>query len=131
METIIIMVIAFIVGWKLNELLMAVSFKKILEELKVTDNDLKTLAQKNGIEIPENAAEKSQGSEIHIRIEKINGSLLAYEVAKDSFVAQGDDPEMLLSRIIERFPAGTRITVLKEHGGDIIEQAAERMKKAT
>jgi hypothetical protein len=130
METVILITIAFVIGWKLNEIVMAASFKKILEELKVPDSALKDLAQRNGIEIPEeSAAEKPKGPEINIRVEKIDGRLFAYEVGRDTFVAQGDDPEMLLSRIIERFPVGTKITVLKENGGDIIEQAVEQMKR--
>jgi hypothetical protein len=130
METVILITIAFILGWKLNELLMAASFKKILEELKVPETALKDLARRNGIEIPEDsAAEKQKGPEINLRIEAVGGSLLAYELDQDSFVAQGDDADQLLSRIIERFPVGTKITVLKEHGGDLITQAAERMKR--
>jgi hypothetical protein len=130
METVILITLAFVIGWKLNELLMAASFKKILEELKVPDSALRDLAQRNGIEIPEeDAAEKQKGPEINLRIEAVGSSLLAYELDQDSFVAQADDADQLLSRIIERFPAGTKITVLKEHGGDLITQAAERMKR--
>jgi hypothetical protein len=131
METVILVTLAFIIGWKLNELLMALSFKKILEELKITDKDLKALAQKNGIELADDTpAENTKGPEINIRIEQIDSRLFAYELGQDSFVAQGDDADQLLSRIIERFPVGTKITVMKEHGGDLITQAAERMKKA-
>jgi hypothetical protein len=132
METIILITLAFIVGWKLSEIVMAASFKKILEELKVPDSALKDLARRNGIEIPaDTTAEKQKGPEINIRIEQIDGRLFAYEVDQDSFVAQADDADQLLSRIIERFPVGTKITVLKEHGGDLITQAAERMKNAS
>jgi hypothetical protein len=132
METIIIVTIAFILGWKLNELLMAASFKKILEELKVSDSALRDLAQRNGIVVPEeDAAEKPKGTEVELKIEEIQGKFFAYESAKDTFVAQGDDPDQLLTRIIDRFPAGTRITVLKEHGGEIIEQAAARLRASS
>jgi len=130
METIILIVLAFIIGWKINEIVMAASFKKILEELRISDQSLKDLARRNGIEVAEDTtAEKPKGPEINIRVEKIDSRLFAYEVDRDTFVAQGDDPEMLLSRIIERFPVGTKITVLKENGGDIIEQAVEQMKR--
>jgi len=130
METVILITLAFVIGWKLSEIVMAASFKKILEELKVPESALKDLARRNGIEIPEDsAAEKQKGPEINLRIEAVGGSLLAYELDQDSFVAQGDDADQLLSRIIERFPVGTKITVLKEHGGDLITQAAERMKR--
>jgi hypothetical protein len=131
METVILITLAFVIGWKLSEIVMTMSFKKILEELKVPDSALKDLARRNGIEIPaDTTAEKQKGPEINIRVEQIDGRLFAYEVDQDSFVAQGDDADQLLSRIIERFPVGTKITVLKEHGGDLITQAAERMKKA-
>jgi len=130
METVILIVLAFIIGWKINEIVMAASFKKILEDLKVPDSALADLARRNGIEIPEeSSAEKPKGPEINLRIEAVGGSLLAYELDQDSFVAQADDADQLLSRIIERFPVGTKITVQKEHGGDLITQAAERMKR--
>jgi hypothetical protein len=41
METIILVAIAFVAGWKLNELIMAASFKKILDDLRVTDQSLR------------------------------------------------------------------------------------------
>jgi hypothetical protein len=132
METIILITLAFVIGWKLSEIVMTMSFKKILEELKVPDSALKDLARRNGIEIPaDTTAEKPKGPEINIRVEQIDGRLFAYELDQDSFVAQGDDADQLLSRIIERFPVGTKITVLKEHGGDLITKAAERMKNAS
>jgi hypothetical protein len=128
METIILVALAFIIGWKINEFILAASFKKILEDLNVSDQSLKDLARKNGIGVSDDdPEEKPQGPEIQLKIESIDGGLLAYD-SQDTFVAQAPDADTLLSRIIELFPAGTRITVLKEHGGDLITEAAERMK---
>jgi hypothetical protein len=128
METIILVTIAFVAGWKLNELVMAASFKKILDDLKVTDQSLRDLAERNGIELPpENAAEATTKTEVEIKVEEVEGCLFAYDT-RDLFLAQARDADTLLSRIIERFPAGTRITVSKEHGADIIEAAALRLK---
>jgi len=128
METIILITIAFVAGWKLNDIWMAATFKKILDDLGVTDQNLRALAEKNGIELsPKDAAETTARTEVEIRVEEVEGCLFAYDT-RDLFLAQARDADTLLSRIIERLPAGTRITVSKEHGADIIEAAALRLK---
>ena len=130
METVIIVAVAFWLGWKINEIWMAATFKKILDDLGVTDRDLRKLAEQNGITLPEQpSTADSPKTEVEIRIEEVDGALLAYD-SRNSFVAQAQDPDALLSRLIECFPAGTRITVPDDQGGTLIKAAAERMKKA-
>jgi len=131
METIILITIAFVAGWKINEIWMAATFKKILDDLGVTDQNLRDLAERNGITLPkrepETATEDTAKTEVEIRIEEVDGALLAYD-SRNAFVAQARDPDALLTRLIELFPAGTRITVNQEHGGDLIKAAAARLK---
>lgn len=127
METVIIVAVAFWLGWKLNELLMISSFRRIMEELKISQSRLEELAKGIDTKITDKE-EQPKGEEVEIKVEEVQGQLLAFEVTKDSFVAQGTTPDDLLSRIIERFPPGTRITVENGKGGDMIRAAAERMK---
>ncbi len=129
METVILVTIAFIIGWKVNELMMTATFKKILEELRVSDQSLIALIQRKHTELSDDDSEdKPQGPEVELKIEQHQGQLLAFEASMDTFVAQGADADQLLTQIIQHFPAGTRIVVAKEHGGDLITQAAARLR---
>lgn len=123
----IIVAVAFWLGWKINELLMISSFRRIMEDLKISQSRLEELARSVDPTATE-SEDQPKGEEIQIKVEEVQGQLLAFEVTKDSFVAQGTTPDDLLSRIIEKYPPGTRITVDNDKGGDMIRAAAERMK---
>ena len=129
METTVLIIIAFVLGWKINEFIMAHTFRKILDELKVSDQALRKLVDDRSLLIPEDtAAEKPRGPTVEIKIEQHQGQLLAFEATKDTFLAQGQDPDMLLSRIVDIFPVGTKIVIDNDHGGELIKAAADRLK---
>lgn len=124
-------IIAFYLGWKVNSYWMAMTFKKILEDLNITDRQLKDLADRNGIELPD--SEDSEGiitNKVEIRVEIYQDQYYAYEEERDIFVAQAKSPEELLQRMIDKYPPGTSIRVDKTKGGDLITAAAAKLKEA-
>ena len=121
MDYFLISLIAFYIGWKINEAWMARSFAQILKDLGVSPDRVHKLALDSGVEISPKEA-------IELRIDTIEGQYLAYQVKDNRFITQATTGEQLLAQIIEHYPAGTKINVDKAQGGDIIQAAAASMK---
>ena len=124
-------IIAFYLGWKFNSYWMSMTFRKILEDLNITDHQLKDLAVRNGIQLPDSEdSEDSITNKVEIRVEIYQDQYYAYEEEQDTFVAQAKSPEELLERLIDKYPPGTSIRVDKTKGGDLITAAAAKLKEA-
>jgi len=126
METIVLVVLAFIVGWKLSEWITTTSFMKILDDLNVNTKDLEKLnkayAKSLGEEVEEDV------NVIEVKVEEHQGRLFAYESVKDTFLAYADNADDLLAKLIEHFPPGTRITIDKDQGGVLVQDAVNNLK---
>lgn len=124
--------IAFYLGWTVNGHWMAMTFRKLLQDLNVTDLQLKQLAERNGIPLPpepqQDHTDQRPTSQVEIRVETYENQLWAYEEQQNTFVAQASSPEELLQKIIDKYPPGTSIMVDKNKGGDLINQAAVKLK---
>jgi hypothetical protein len=127
MEYLLIALVAFYLGWRAADIVLTASFSKILEELKVSESDLKKTAERLGVQagVIAETTEDDHNS-INIKIEQHQGRYYAYRVDGDEFLAHGDSPEILLGQILERLPAGSRVTVDRDHGGEIMEAALSR-----
>lgn len=137
MEYFIIAIIAFIVGWKISEIIHVISFKNILEDLKVNKDDLVKLQQRmireHGLDPDKHAAAVSDGKTvIDIKVEEHQGQLFAYTVNQNQFIAQGQTSDELLERILDKYPTNVRVICDVAHGGELINEAAKRLsaKKA-
>lgn len=116
-ETIIIIsVVSFIVGWKLSQAWHLLSFRHLLKDLNVTDNQLKQVAKDNGIEIEEL---KRDLPEIEVIIEKQPEGLFAYRKDNSLFLASGQDREELMKNLVNNL-TNVRVIVAKEDGADYI-----------
>ena len=129
METFILLALGFVVGWKLSELFHVMSFKKILEDLNVKETDLRRLHSKLATELDDSVkeAEPQDKVVVEIKIEQHQGLLYAFEVEKDSFVAQGRDGDELLERILAKYPVNYRVICDKSNGGEFINEAVQKM----
>ena len=130
MELIIIAVVAFYFGFKIAEIVHVSSFKKILNDLKISEQQLRDLVQKNGLEFDE-APEESHAARVEIKIEQHLDQLYVYELGSDRFVAQGKTSDEIMQRIVDSYPKGTRVICTTENGGLILSDAAERLKAET
>ena len=124
MDYLLLAVLAFYIGWKINEAWMARSFAEILKDLGVSPDRVHRLALDKGVEVDRDK------EAIELRIDSIEGQLLAYQVKDNRFITQATTGEQLLEQIVEHYPAGTKINVDKSQGGDIIQAAAQSLKKA-
>jgi hypothetical protein len=128
METFILVALGFVVGWKLSEIFHVMSFKKILEDLDVKEADLRKLHSKLASDSEEDEAEKPTGKIIiEIKVEQHQGLLFAYEAEDDTFIAQGQNGDELLSRILDKYPVNVRVVCDRSNGGELIEEAVQKL----
>ena len=127
MEYFIVAAIAFFFGWKTSEFFHVVSFKKILEDLGVESRDLARLQEQLAREdTPEQVR-----TIVVIRVEQHQGCLYAYERDQDRFIAQAQDGDQLLDRILAHYPANHRIVCAERDGGELISAAVKRLADRT
>lgn len=111
--------IAFALGCYLAHKITAAwnhyTFREILKDLGVTEQQLRELASRMGQPLPD--AEKIKLEEIEIRIEEHAGTLYAYRMDTDQFLGQGPDREGLIQRLTENL-TNVRLVVAKEQGAD-------------
>jgi len=109
-------------GWIISGFITTIrtaqAFKSILDDLGVTSEQLKELRAKVTKE-PESATEP----EIEIRLETHLGQIYAYRKDTEEFLAQGDNRELLVSNLIERFARGqgARLIIREQDGADLIK----------
>lgn len=120
----IILVIAVAVGaWKASQTWHLIAFRKIMQELKITDEQLLKVARDNGIEIERTAteeeAEDSNLPILEVRVEQQPEGLFAYRKADSLFLAMGKDREALMENLVNNLN-NVRVIVAKEDGGDLI-----------
>jgi hypothetical protein len=108
-------IIAFVVGYKVAELLGTMALREILNDLGIKESQLRSLiAQEN--------SEDSPLQEVELRIEQIEGQLLAYEQQPEvRFVAQCPTAELLLERLVEFYPVNTRLNISRTDGSDLMQ----------
>ena len=130
LELIIVAFISFYVGAKLKGLIMIMTFRKLLQDLGISQQHLREFALRHGIELPQEdpsqlAAELPDGdskSVTEIRIEQHQGQLFAWRVSDNTFMAQGADREGLFRSLEARFGA-SRWIVKKDEGADLIRES--------
>ena len=100
-----------------------ITFREILKDLGVTDQQLKDLASSKGLDMPLVDADSSQEQQrpvVEIKIEQHQGILFAFRKDNDQFLAQGTDREALIQRLTENLTP-CRVIVAKEDGADLIQ----------
>jgi hypothetical protein len=128
METFILIVLGFVLGFKVSEAYHVFSFKKILEDLNVSEKDLRRLHSKMAKDLDEDAESPADTKTIiEIKVEQHQGLLFAYEAEHDTFIAQGQDGDELLSRILDKYPVNVRVVCDRSNGGELIEEAVQKL----
>ena len=122
----ILLLVGFAIGWavgsKITEAIHVMSFKKIMEDLNISDQQLKKLAKANGIDLPENDSETNELEVCEIRIEQHQGQLYAYRKSDDHFLGQGTDRDTLIERLKSQFQKDIKLVITEEDGANLIKQ---------
>ena len=107
------------VGYKLNELLMAHIFRRMLDDAGITDRQLNQFADhwrtKLGKEDESVALE-----DVEIKIEQHNDQLYAFHVDSNEFIAQGKTKEDLLTAIEKRM-TNVKLIISQENGSELVK----------
>lgn len=114
------------IGSSVSRTWMALSFREILRDLGVTEQQLRKLAEKNDIKLsPENPKDSITGevtlTPIEIRIEEHNGCLYAYRLDNGLFLGQGPNREQLIDRLKDNL-TNVRLIIAEEHGAGLINK---------
>ncbi len=123
MESLIALVVGLYIGWKINEVIMLYTFKKVLEDLNVKPEELKAMAQRLGVILPEEDAvtsdDDSQLPIIEIRLEQHNDVLYAYRKDTGQFLGQGATKELLIERMGETLTQ-VRLVINQDDGAALV-----------
>lgn len=108
-------------GSKIATHIHLISFKKIMEDLDISDQQLKKLAKANGILTPELDSGTNELELCEIRIEQHQGQLYAFRKADDHFLGQGTDRDTLIKRLEQQFQKDTKLVITEEDGANLIK----------
>jgi len=127
-ETSIILVIAFAAGWYMGSWitthLLSQSFRQILHELGVKNEQLQKLARDVGVDVPDVNASTAEGAgltPVEITIEQHQGVLYAYRKDNQQFLGQGTDRQGLIDSISKRM-TDVRLIIDQQDGADLLQK---------
>ncbi len=118
-ELILVFVAGVILGHRISSAVSQAAFKKILEELGIQEKDMRDLARRNGISLPEPEAAEPELEEIHIKLEQHQGQIYAFRADNDGFLAQGTDRESLIQHLQQRM---MNVRLVIDEGGELLQK---------
>ena len=127
-ETAIILVLAFAAGWYIGSTvtthLLALSFRQILQDLGVKNEQLRKLATDVGVELPavnQNAADGDSLTPLEVTLEHDQGVIYAYRKDTKQFLGQGTDRQTLIDSIAKRM-TDVRLIIDSADGADLLQK---------
>ena len=109
-----------IIGSKVREVWMHMTFREILKDLGVTESQMRELARRNQIELPDlEPQDRPNLPELEVKLEKIGDMIYAYSVKDDQFLGQGRDRDKLIESLTHNL-TNVRVTIAKEHGAELL-----------
>ena len=127
-ETLILIILAFAVGWRLGSWittqLLSQSFREILKDLGVKNEQLIKLARDVGVEIPAVNASTESGAAltpVEITLEQHQGVIYAYRKDNQQFLGQGTDRQGLIDSISKRM-TDVRLIIDQQDGADLLQK---------
>jgi hypothetical protein len=121
-EYFIIFVVAFYIGYKVQEKIMFWTMAKMFKEAGITNKELDKFIGhwKEDLDPEEDADHDEEGYQIvNIKIEKHGEVLYAFRKDDDQFLGQGDSKESLIKRLGEK-AVGIRMVIDEGDGADLI-----------
>ena len=123
-DIIVLLALGFVIGYKVSEIIHLLSFRRIMRDLKITEQQLIKVARDNGIDVPDDRSEEDRElgirETIHIKIEQHGGQIYAYKSDTDEFLGQGTDPDDLVNGIARRFKG---IRMIVDQGKDLLQKS--------
>lgn len=121
-ETFINYLLIFMLGWAIGSAVTRAwlhwTFREILKDLGVSDTQLRTLAERNGIEVKD--PETAEMPTVEVKLEQHQGVIYAFRKDTDQFLGQGPDREQLILRLKENL-TNVRLIIREEDGAELIK----------
>jgi hypothetical protein len=142
MEYIIVFVIGFALGWYLQSWLGAQAFYNILKDLDVPEDKIMKLAEKEGVDVARSLDALKDVDEstvidavnkgiltlvIEIKVESVEGRLMAYRADDELYLAQGNTAEELVQAVLAKYPTNSRVEIVE--GGELVRDYVDSLKK--
>lgn len=109
------------IGYRVSTALFAISFKNIMDDLGITEQQLRRVAAEKGIDLgPEEAAQEPTLTPIEIKLEERSGQIYAYRMDNDQFLGQGANREELVERLALTM---TNVRLIVSEGSELITPA--------
>jgi hypothetical protein len=116
----IVAAVSFMIGHRVSTIFHVLSFKKILEELGITREQMIRLAQKNGLDVLDQDKQPTESLEvIHIKLEQHQGQIYAFRKDNDGFLGQGSDREQLISALKQRM---NNVRLIVDEGSELLQK---------
>jgi hypothetical protein len=116
---------ALYIGWKASQAWHLIAFRKIMQDLKITDNQLLKVAQDAGVDISEITKEDDKDETdlpiLEVRVEQQPEGLFAYRKEDSLFLAMGKDRKGLMENLVNNL-TNVRVVIAKEDGADLIRE---------
>ena len=127
-EISILVVVAFAFGWYIGSTvttyLLSLSFRQILNDLGVKNEQLIKLAQDIDPDFPAvnaNAADGNTLTPLEITLEQHQGVIYAYRKDNQQFLGQGTDQAGLIDSISKRM-TDVRLIIDQQDGADLLQK---------
>lgn len=124
-DFLIVCVIGFFIGWHTSKAWQIIAFKKLLEDLGITNVQLTDLARKLDMDVDEKPEPESQLPILEVRVEKTDLGLFAYRKDNSLYLARGQDREELMANLVNNL-TNVRVIVAKEDGAEFIDPGPQR-----
>ena len=123
LSLIVVGVLAFWAGMKVDFYIQSQVLRQILEDLNVTDKQLERLiAQSQAVIDGEEPKQDLTGPEyLEIKVEQFNDTLFAYRLADGRFLGQGQSREALINRLAEDLH-NIKLVITEENGAQYLKQ---------
>lgn len=112
-EIILALLVGIWIGKTVATAINHYTFREILKDLKITEQDLRRLH-------PDQDREETSRPEVEIIVEQHQGQLYAYRKDNWEFLGQGTDRDQLVARIAEKHK-GTVFRVPRDSGADLLK----------
>jgi len=119
-ELLIVFAVGYWLGHRMATVIHIMSFKKILDELGIKRDDMLRLAERNGLDLPEEQQPKSTAEIVDVKLEQHQGQIYAFRKDNDQFLGQGSTAEALIERLNQTMKP-CRVIVAREDGADLLQ----------
>ena len=124
-EFIIVFILGYVIGHRISTFFHVAAFRKILEELGVTHDQMLKLglrvAQELGRDPRELGPDAARSTVVEVKLEQHGSEIYAFRKDNDQFLGQGADRDTLIARLNQTMRPCI-VNISKEDGADLIKK---------